>query len=390
MFSVGSLFSGCGGFDLGFELAGFQTKWFAETDKWCNKILEKQWPDVPRYGDVNGLSEENGDLERVDILIGGFPCQPVSQAGKKKGEEDERWLWPGFYRTIGLLQPKIVVVENVPGLRKRGFDRVLGDLAEGGYNARWFSLRSSDIGAPHRRERVFIIANSIVGREHETNTNNEFVQFTSTENTAFADSNKEYVYRELEGGERRGSEFTVSPASYSSRSGTGRNSRTISEKEKQRRFEQNRIDSFESYTSIAANSTSEGSQRTKPEERSNLFAGSVDADSYRRRFEGVREQNPIRKNKLGDNADRFASEEQDWGKYEAAIRRWEEQFELVPPPLTNGGRLNPNFVEWMMGFPQDWTDGISRSQRLKMLGNSVQVQCAFEIAKIVKALAEFY
>ena len=383
--TVGSLFSGCGGLDLGFELAGFETAWFAETDKWCNKILEKQWPEVPRYGDVRELE----NLEPIDVLVGGFPCQPVSQAGKKLAEEDPRWLWPGFYRTISLLRPRIVVVENVPGLRKRGFDRVLGDLAEGGYNARWFSLRSSDIGAPHKRERVFIIANTTIGREHETNEDNERIQFISSEDITSSDTDEKYDYRELERGERGRPEFAVGLAPYTSGTGTWGNTGTILRKEEQGWSEEDGINSFEPCSALTSNPSVQGLQRTKSKERSDVFAGSVDADAYSRRFEGVREQDSIRKNKRGDNADRFASPHQDWGKYEDAIRRWELIFESVPPPLTEGERLNPNFVEWMMGYPQDWTDGVSRSQRLKMLGNSVQVQCAYEVATIVKSLAEF-
>lgn len=389
MLSVGSLFTGCGGLDLGFELAGFETKWFAETDKWCNKILEKHWPNVPRYGDVNGLSKQNEIIERVDILIGGFPCQPVSQAGKKKGEEDERWLWPGFYKTIGLLRPNYVVVENVPGLRKRGFDRVLGDLAEGGYNAEWFSLRSSDLGAPHRRERVFIIAHSAVGRQHETNKNNIKLQFLGPEDPAFAYPYKEHVHGILVEGKRRWPESPDSLATDSSSTGAGRDTGTISREEEQRWRKADGIDAFEPHSSSIADSTSEGSQRPESEERCNLSSGRANAHTNSRRQQGIGEQNSERENQCRDNSDGLAGEEQDWVKYEGGIRRWESIFEPAPKPLTDAGRLSPNFVEWMMGYPQDWTEGVSRSQRLKMLGNSVQVQSAYEVASIVKSLAEF-
>lgn len=384
MYSVGSLFSGCAGMDLGFELAGFETKWFAETDKYCNLILNKNYPGVPNLGDVNSV-----EPEPVDVLIGGFPCQPVSQAGKKKGEEDERWLWPGFNRTIRNLQPKIVVVENVSGLRRRGLDTVLGDLAEGGYNAKWFSLRSSDIGAPHRRERVFIIADSSSRRarrdtgavlsEKESGWREQDGINSSESHTASpAHTDEEYVHRQLEGGERRGSEF----ADGASTDSIGRRRTQCDEEIGNLQF------SVEN-SNTSTNSTSEGSQGRQSETGSKLSTGCLTTDDYSKRLTSEWEQNTKWKNKLGDESDRFASERQEWGNYTEAIRRWELIFEPVPPPLTNAERLSPNFVEWMMGFPQEWTEGVSKTQRLKMLGNSVQVQCAYEVAKIVKALADF-
>lgn len=386
---VGSLFSGCGGLDLGFELAGFETKWFAETDKWCDRILNKNFPGIPNLGDVNELRPEP-----TDILIGGFPCQPVSQAGKKLAQEDERWLWPGFYRTIRNLQPRIVVVENVPGLRRRGLDRVLGDLAEGGYNTRWISLRSSDIGAPHRRERVFIIADSSsfrTGRDSgETSGEQEqsgwfeedypYTLESDNEDAAipFTNSDEERLYRELERRKGRGSELTVSAIADADRRRCGERNEEIRELQ------------FSSEVSISpTDTTSEGSQGRQSEKGSNLPSGCLTTDSYSRRLKGEWEQNSKWKDKPGDDSDRFASEGQEWGDYEQAIRRWEIIFEPVPPPLTNAQRLSPKFVEWMMGLPQDWTEGVSKTQRIKMLGNSVQVQCAYEVAKIVKALADF-
>jgi DNA (cytosine-5)-methyltransferase 1 len=385
LYSVGSLFSGSGGLDLGFELAGFETKWFAETDKWCNKILEKHWPEVPNLGDVNGLER----FEKVDVLIGGPPCQPVSQAGKKLAEEDPRWLWPAFYKVIRNIRPQTVVVENVPGFRKRGFDQVLGDLAESGYDAEWFSLRSSDIGAPHRRERVFIIANSIVGREYETDKDNQFVQLVGSEDSTSTDSHKELLYRILERGKRGGFESSDSTSTDASGSGTRRDTGAVSIKEESGWIEQNGINPSESYTSAATYATSERSQRSESEGGCELLTGRANAHTNSRRQQSIRESNSEWENECWNNPDGLAGEEQDWGKYEGGIRRWESIFEPAPKPLTEAGRLSPNFVEWMMGYPQDWTDGVSRSQRLKMLGNSVQVQCAYEVATIVKSLAEF-
>ncbi len=151
--TFGSLFAGIGGIDLGLERAGWECQWQVENDPYCTKVLEKHWPDVQRFGDLKEVTE----LPPVDLIAGGFPCQPVSHAGKRKGEADERWLWPEFARIIRLVRPPLVLVENVPGLLSRGMGAVLGDLAALGYDAEWESLPAAAFGAPHLRYRVFIV-----------------------------------------------------------------------------------------------------------------------------------------------------------------------------------------------------------------------------------------
>jgi DNA (cytosine-5)-methyltransferase 1 len=164
--TVGSLFSGIGGFDLGLERAGMDIRWQVERDPWCQKILAKHWPDVPRYGDVTTLTGD--ELEPVDLICGGFPCQPVSVAGQQKGTDDDRWLWPEFRRVVGLLGPRYVLVENVPGLFTanggHAFGEILGDLADLGYDAEWTVLSAADVGAPHLRKRVWIVSHAKRGR----------------------------------------------------------------------------------------------------------------------------------------------------------------------------------------------------------------------------------
>jgi len=160
--TVGSLFSGIGGFDLGLERAGMQVKWQVEIDKYCLKVLEKHWPHVRRYTDIKQVRWE--DVEPVDLVCGGFPCQPVSVAGKRKGREDERWLWPEFVRCFGVLRPRYVLIENVPGLLVRGFADVLRDLAACGYDAEWDCIPAAQFQAPHLRERVWILAYSASSR----------------------------------------------------------------------------------------------------------------------------------------------------------------------------------------------------------------------------------
>ena len=157
------MFSGIGGIDLGLDLAGFECAWQVEVDEHCRRILEQHWPKVPKYKDIYEV--KGSEIEPVDILCGGFPCQPVSLAGKRGGVDDERWLWDEFYRLICELRPRWVVAENVTGLLSansgRAFAGVLRDLAEGGYDAVWDVFPAGGpggVGAPHKRERVFIVA----------------------------------------------------------------------------------------------------------------------------------------------------------------------------------------------------------------------------------------
>jgi DNA (cytosine-5)-methyltransferase 1 len=192
--TVGSLFSGIGGFDLGLERTGhMRTVWFCEQDEFCQRVLAKHWPGVPCHPDVRALvadadgagcsapSAQRCDSHRlrsagavgsrgsdgalpvpvpyVDVLCGGFPCQDLSYAGKGAGLDGERsGLWGEYARLIRELRPRYVVVENVSALLARGLGRVLGDLAACGYDAEWDCIPASAVGAPHRRDRVWLVA----------------------------------------------------------------------------------------------------------------------------------------------------------------------------------------------------------------------------------------
>jgi DNA (cytosine-5)-methyltransferase 1 len=159
MLTFGSLFAGIGGVDLGLERAGMVCKWQVEIDPFCRKVLAKHWPDVRRYEDVRECGRHN--LETVDLIAGGFPCQDISHAGIKRGIKAERsGLWKEFKRIIGELRPKYVIVENVAALLVRGMETVCGDLAECGYDAEWENLPAGAFGAEHIRERIFIVAYS--------------------------------------------------------------------------------------------------------------------------------------------------------------------------------------------------------------------------------------
>jgi DNA (cytosine-5)-methyltransferase 1 len=155
-----SLFAGIGGFDLGLERAGMTCVAQVEIDEWCRKVLAKHWPGVPRYTDICTIA--GNDLPPCDVLCGGFPCQPHSLAGKREAATDERELWGEFRRLIGEIRPRWIVAENVPGLLsthdRRFFGGILRDLAAFGYDATWSIVSACAVGAPHSRERVFILA----------------------------------------------------------------------------------------------------------------------------------------------------------------------------------------------------------------------------------------
>lgn len=153
------LFSGIGGFSLGLErTGGFETVAFCEIEEFPRKVLAKHWPDVPCYEDVRKL--KGSDVGAVDVICGGYPCQPFSTAGKRRGKEDDRHLWPEFSRLVAELRPSWVIGENVAGHVSMGLDDVLSDLEGQGYACRSFIIPACALDAPHRRDRVWTIANS--------------------------------------------------------------------------------------------------------------------------------------------------------------------------------------------------------------------------------------
>jgi DNA (cytosine-5)-methyltransferase 1 len=153
-----SLFSGIGGIDLGLERAGWSCVGQVEIDPFCQRVLARHWPDVPRWGDIREVSPH--DLPRADLIAGGPPCQPFSVIGDQRGVDDERWLWPEMDRAVAALRPDWVLVENVPGLRGRGLDIVRCDLAWLGYRTRAYAVTACAVGAPHMRRRVFVVAHA--------------------------------------------------------------------------------------------------------------------------------------------------------------------------------------------------------------------------------------
>jgi DNA (cytosine-5)-methyltransferase 1 len=160
--NVLSLFSGIGGLDLGLQRAGMTIAGQVEIDPWCRKILAKHWPEVPRHDDVRTATDWWRSTGRtpVHVVAGGPPCQPFSVAGRKRGVSDERWMWPAMARAVRELRPRFVIVENVPNLLadRDAFGWILADLADLGFDAEWSLLSACAMGAPHVRQRLFLVA----------------------------------------------------------------------------------------------------------------------------------------------------------------------------------------------------------------------------------------
>jgi DNA (cytosine-5)-methyltransferase 1 len=162
------LFSGIGGFSIGLEKAGFETVAFCEIDKKARAVLKKHWPDVQIFEDVSQLTKEKLDEHgiSVDVICGGFPCQDISVAGRGAGLEGQRsGLWYEYRRLIKELTPQWVIIENVSALRSRGLDAVLRSLFEIGYDAEWHCIPASAVGAPHQRDRIWVVAYSNSNRK---------------------------------------------------------------------------------------------------------------------------------------------------------------------------------------------------------------------------------
>jgi DNA (cytosine-5)-methyltransferase 1 len=312
---IGSLFSGAGGLDMAVaEVFGGQVVWHSELDPAASKVLAHRWPNVPNLGDITKVDWDQ--VEPVDVLCGGFPCQDVSAAGKRAGIKDgtRSGLWAIFADAIDHLRPRVVVVENVRGLLSaeahrnveprntvvgdgpgrpvlRAAGAVLGDLADLGYDAQWTTVAASTVGAPHRRERVFIVATQ--------------------------DGN-----------------------------GGGR------------------------FNSVGHQSTLPGTVR--------------ELLPTPRRSDGDGGPNPLhRAERMDDVETRVIRMDGQWGKYEPAIRRWEQVTRPAPSPTEPNTKGNPRlaaaFSEWMMGWPAGWVTnmpGISRNDQLRIVGNGVVPQQA--------------
>ena len=304
-----------------------ETVWTCEFDKHASKVIEARI-NKPNYGNLK--TTDWSKVEPIDILTAGYPCQPFSHAGLRKGVEDERHLWPYIKDIIGLLRPKHIILENVRGHFGLGFREVLSDLTSIGYDARWTLIRASDVGAPHRRERLFIIAHPNCTRWTRTKCGDFQTQQPRNSSSDF----NEYPYADGQRwsmGQNYGNEVEYQGQSQSVISGL-----------------------VQTITANTNCDTRTQPRRTNSELRATGF--------------GLRGRQ---------------SEGQTGAKFRFST---EMDKEAIPTPLDQG-KLNVKFVEYMMGLPNGWVTDIDlpRSQMLKILGNGVVPQQAYRALEILMA-----
>ncbi|MEU8886694.1 DNA cytosine methyltransferase [Streptomyces sp. NPDC048442] len=325
MTRIGSFCTGYGGLDMAVQaMFGGTTAWVTDPDPGAARILAHRVPDAPNLGDLTAV--DWSQVEPVDIVCGGYPCQPFSLAGHLKGTSDERHIWPDIARALGVLRPRVAVFENVANHLRVGFDVVLADLARLGFDAEWCLVRASEVGAAHQRSRLFVLAwaadtgrPGLAGRWAEGST---------------ADGRQLVADPVHLGGDRGGArragrdEFAARRVSAADAAGVGER------------------EPADEALALAGG----GQARVVPGGRG-VFAP-----------DGARSGRPA------------------WGSYGPAIARWGRVLGRPAPSPTNDlGRLNPPFVEWLMGLPAGHvTDvpGLSRTAQLKALGNGVVPQQA--------------
>jgi DNA (cytosine-5)-methyltransferase 1 len=167
-YNVLDLFSGIAGFSLGLERAGMNTAAFCEIDTFCRRVLTRHWPRTPVYHDIRQLTARrlhHDGIPKIDLICGGYPCQPFSIAGKQRGHNDPRRLWPEMHRLIREIPPRWVICENVAGHVELGLDAVLTDLDYAGYTATPSIIPACAVGAPHRRDRIWVVAHALGVRQ---------------------------------------------------------------------------------------------------------------------------------------------------------------------------------------------------------------------------------
>ena len=381
---IGSLFSGYGGLDLAFRsvFPDSETAWLSDVEPGPRKILARRFPNVPNLGDITQIDWET--VEPVDIIIGGSPCQDLSMAGRRAGMKPgtRSGLWESMFHAIDTLRPRLVVWENVKGALSapafslmepgkgcvgdrpdgpvlRALGRVLGDLSSIGYDTQWTSLRASDVGAPHRRERIFLVAYPASqgwGFAGDATTGETSCRrapaVTSGHGGALLPTPNASVSNDGEGVET----WLARRRAVKEASGAN-NGMPLS-------IAVQLLPTPKAGDAETGFATTSG----RPREKSTHLATRLDVL--------IEEQILSPHTAMG-----FI----DWGEYAPAITRWEDILgRPVPEPTmlgkTGSPQLSPRFVEWMMGIPEGWVTDIeiSRAAQLRALGNGVVPQQAAE------------
>ncbi|SDL18688.1 DNA (cytosine-5)-methyltransferase 1 [Lentzea albidocapillata subsp. violacea] len=386
--TIGSLFSGFGGLDLGVQAAlGGTIAWHVENDPDASAVLAHRFPGVPNLGDITGVDWEQ--VERVAVLLGGFPCQDLSAAGRREGlrPDNRSGLWSQMVYAVSVLRPRLVIAENVRGLLSarahsqvepctwclgddagpamRALGVVLADLADLGYDAAWCGLRAAEVGAPHERFRVFVVAadSDLVG-SLRAGTPRGRQSEPAHDGAALADRERHPLRHQPVADARRGGASVIGD-----------------DRSRVRRVDAASADAphgDQAHRGPVGAASSRAGRRLGGEPRTGSRTGRRDAAA--------------RVHELGPGSGRV-----DFGGYAPAIARWEHLLGRVAPAPTVDGRradrvLNPAFVEWMQGVEPGWVTavpGISRSAALRILGNGVvPQQVSAALPWLLAALAE--
>ncbi|MBK6014266.1 DNA cytosine methyltransferase [Streptomyces sp. MBT53] len=436
---IGSLCSGYGGLDMGVRsVIGGSVAWHCEIDVNASAILARHWPDVPNLGDLSAV--DFAEVEPVEVLTAGFPCQDVSLAGLRAGiaEGTRSGLWLHVARAISSLRPSLVVIENVRGLLStkahselepcpwcvgdggrepalRALGAVLGDLARIGYDATWACVRASEVGAPHQRERVFVLA--WPADAEGARQQGAWVRGRLADGgRAAADSDDDRGERS--GADRRqpvghlevarpaAEDSDVEPLGERRESAPGQAARGRARSESGRR---GRAPAADAQGERRAEGVAEPEARRRQSDTGeHRRPDAADSDGHAVRLESVAVSGGGRPPVVGrprpaDAADAererprlelvdgggtgggrssglpLERDDVDWGAYGPAIERWERLTRPAPRPTDDRGRLSPAFVEWLMGLDEHHVTGVpglSRAAQLKALGNGVVWQQA--------------
>ncbi|MFG3338687.1 DNA cytosine methyltransferase [Glycomyces sp. NPDC048151] len=341
---IGSMCSGYGGMDLAVQaVLGGAPAWHAETDRDASAVLAAHWPGVPNVGDLTRCDWSR--VEPVDLVAAGFPCQPVSLAGRRLGEADERWIWPDIAAALGVLRPGLVFLENVAAITRSGMGAVAGDLAALGYDTEWTVLAASGLGAPHRRERWFLLA---WDRQRAGDIAEHVGRWRAAAHAArVAERAAGLPPHPLAGGrhpraESRGRGRLAAADAPGLGHGDGR---------------------AQAGPGLAAPALGGA-----PTDAPGIGCEEGECEPVAGQPQGL---HPAQRH------------HPDWGRYRAAIERWEHvtgRAAPAPAALSAGGlpQLRPEFVEWMMDAPPAHVTGLGlgRVAALRLLGNGVVVRQA--------------
>ena len=355
------LFSGIGGFSYAAEtlIGGYETVAFCEMDEFCQKVLKKHWPQVPIFDDVRTLDASR--LGRIDIVTGGYPCQPFSQAGRRQGEQDERHLWPEMLRIIKSCQPRYVLAENVAGHVTMGLDQVLTDLEDQGYTTRPIIVPACAKNAPHRRDRVWIIGQYVGYTEHNGSSATK-IRGSDIEDAEWPQKRSQQTFQFERASKPRHYENVANSNSIRCRGGNCKGcsdcKRQVLSTERKGREVGSEVEGCSQShrgEETVANTSSKGSQR-------GLHRGQVQRRQTEQQYFGhtstIREQPKERAEtvvgKLGDLAD---------GISRGLLRHFDREPDHIPR-VTKGEK--------------------DRAKKLKALGNSIVPQVAAEILLAIR------